>query len=1072
MKRYLGISFVTFCSLILVAGLAAAKQTNQVLHLTPETEQESPVVGDVEGTGAVPSKALQDTVWIADWNFDGGAGCTTAGWVQFDQRIFNDGSNHWVVNNSLADSFGISGNAAMLRNHNVCWDGDGYGNDADYSVIVKYRGSATVSFTYLSDTEPEYDYVLVEADSAGASEGRVNYAVNPKLVPDDFRTELARFDDLNMATASFSVPGATLPDFGQPATTHELYIRLTSDGAASDEDGIYESRWNAGLVIDNIVVTGALAYSENFEGALNPNVTLVNSAVATPFGIFARAFSHITDNDKCTEDPTCAWLGTDPLRIAFFPNMAFGPGSAVIRNWLDDIYVSPWVSLASTPSATGTVLSFRRFPGNLFAQGRIVQGWRVRAKLRTNNTDTTTLGDSIDCVSIWGHSQQFNSLDPFVWGTSFFDMTTNFSPLGKEIQVSFRNADWQHLTGIGPPATLNTGPGPFVDRVRIGRRVLTGPVFNVGIDTRTQAQDCFPTVVNGIVPGEHHSPDGNNIFGTCAFSYGTELGINSPGSPSIITGDSIKIDNIVDARGAGGVNLIKWYGAITSGPHTGKAPAPYTVSGGFFEVQPDSCRLAGTGAALQGQFFVDLDDTYFRGGDALKYFWYAGDAQGGRSSAPGGITNATGFPANATAAEVLTVGLYEVNYLPTINWDPAYLAAIAGHASGDIDPSPGQIANSSQKNCILYYQHVTSNRRSGPLNRTSFMYTLDRLGYRGYYDVYDVQGYGNTNNQLGGRANVAQCSRYALIIEDDQRSNLVPNIPDGNPANRDTEKVNQAQWYRDYLAQGASGLAGVATLWVVGETTAFEKSTNALFTTDMGLSTIVTDQGLNVNPNVSGLGSFTFTGGGVANFAGDVFALNGGCPTIRNYDGATNAGTAVMTHRYTFQASNGPGAIIMNKNVGAGWNTIWQGFGWFDIRNAFNTPPNSPNGTPDVRLMRKILNAALPVNCIRAESATDLPDEIDAPRVTSLHQNVPNPFNPTTTIKFDLSHDGNVKLQVFDVAGHLMRTLADQKMAKGFNQAVTWNGLDEKGLRVPSGVYFYQLVTDDYTATKKMVMLK
>jgi hypothetical protein len=123
--------------------------------------------------------------------------------------------------------------------------------------------------------------------------------------------------------------------------------------------------------------------------------------------------------------------------------------------------------------------------------------------------------------------------------------------------------------------------------------------------------------------------------------------------------------------------------------------------------------------------------------------------------------------------------------------------------------------------------------------------------------------------------------------------------------------------------------------------------------------------------------------------------------------------------------------------------------------------------------MQKILNGALPVNCIRAVNPTDGPDpEIDAPRVTSLHQNVPNPFNPTTTIKFDLARDGNVKLQVFDVAGHLVRTLADQKMAKGFNQAVTWNGLDEKGLRVPSGVYFYQLVTDDYTATKKMVMLK
>jgi hypothetical protein len=48
----------------------------------------------------------------------------------------------------------------------------------------------------------------------------------------------------------------------------------------------------------------------------------------------------------------------------------------------------------------------------------------------------------------------------------------------------------------------------------------------------------------------------------------------------------------------------------------------------------------------------------------------------------------------------------------------------------------------------------------------------------------------------------------------------------------------------------------------------------------------------------------------------------------------------------------------------------------------------------------------------------------------------------------------------------------DQKLTKGFNQAATWNGLDAQGLRVPSGVYFYQLVTEDYTATRKMVILK
>ena len=95
------------------------------------------------------------------------------------------------------------------------------------------------------------------------------------------------------------------------------------------------------------------------------------------------------------------------------------------------------------------------------------------------------------------------------------------------------------------------------------------------------------------------------------------------------------------------------------------------------------------------------------------------------------------------------------------------------------DPTPDELAASSQRNCILYYQHVTSSRRSGPTNATSFMRALNALGYEGDYDIFDPQGYGNTNNQLGAFARMEQCTGYQLIIEDDGRSQLTPNIPDG-----------------------------------------------------------------------------------------------------------------------------------------------------------------------------------------------------------------------------------------------------------------------------------------------------
>ncbi len=1050
-----------FVSLLASARVAIAVLPTEPLEHTPEASE----VDAVGNPGGPPtaSKVLGDTVWIADWTFDApGGGCTDAGWVKYDNRIVSDGSNCWSVDNRLSGTGGIVGNAAILSRHNLCWARDGYGNNWDYSIILKYSGvGATLSFDKVSDSEAGYDYVTVETDSLGLSESLVNLCLQPYYAnPAAWRTEI--LTGLSGYDPGSHIGPLVLTNFG--AGTHEVYIRFTADTGFSDEDGNWPTVHNAGLIVDNIIVTGGTAYSENFEGSLNANVTLANTASAAPFcaAPWVRLFSHITDNDKCTEDITCAWLGTDPLRTAFFLDMAFGPGQAVIHNWLDDIIVSPWVSLAATPGATATILSFRRLAANPFGTGAIVQGWRVRAKTKRDNTDTPAAGDSVDCIGLWGHANQFNSLGSFQWLTSLFNMTTNFTPAAREIQLSFRTVDWNvpslFVQGHAP-SPLNTGPGPYVDRIRIGRRVLTGPAIDVGSDTRTQAQDAFSTAQNSIVPGQHFSPDGANRFGTCAFSAAADLGNTTS---RLITGDSIYLNGVVDARGAGGVATVVFYGAIVAGPHAGKSPAPFTVGGnGFFAVAADSARN-NLGTVVANCWFVDLDDTYFRGGDQLDYFWAATDNAGGFASSPNGLT---ALPVSVAAAEIASDGLREVNFLPAINWDPAYVARIAADTHGDLDPSFGELANSTQANCILYYQKSNSARRTGPTQRTAFMYTLDRLGYAGHYDVYDVQGYGNTNNQLGGRANVAQCAAYALIIQDDGRSSLVPNVPDGVVSN--DNKINQAQWYRDYLTQGVSGLAGTATLWILGENTAFQKASNPLFTVDMGLSSIVNDQLVTVNPNVVGSASFTWAGGGVTSFVGDTFTLQGGCPSVRLYDGAIASGTAVVTHNYRSSTTSGTGAIVMNKNTALHWNTVWMGFGWFDIRDT-----GAP-GTPELALATKILNGAVPVGCQRSPTTGvgGDPTTDGLPAVTALHPNVPNPFNPVTEIRFDLAIRGPVALRVFDVVGRQVRALVNETRPAGRYRA-SWNGLDDAGARVASGIYFYRLDTPAFSASRKMVLLK
>jgi flagellar hook assembly protein FlgD len=91
--------------------------------------------------------------------------------------------------------------------------------------------------------------------------------------------------------------------------------------------------------------------------------------------------------------------------------------------------------------------------------------------------------------------------------------------------------------------------------------------------------------------------------------------------------------------------------------------------------------------------------------------------------------------------------------------------------------------------------------------------------------------------------------------------------------------------------------------------------------------------------------------------------------------------------------------------------------------------------------------------------------------MTYLSQNFPNPFNPSTIITFGLEAEGSVSLRVYDVSGRLVRVIVEGKRsARHYREA--WDGKDENGVAVASGVYFYRLTGGNYTHTRKMVLLR
>jgi predicted outer membrane repeat protein len=93
------------------------------------------------------------------------------------------------------------------------------------------------------------------------------------------------------------------------------------------------------------------------------------------------------------------------------------------------------------------------------------------------------------------------------------------------------------------------------------------------------------------------------------------------------------------------------------------------------------------------------------------------------------------------------------------------------------------------------------------------------------------------------------------------------------------------------------------------------------------------------------------------------------------------------------------------------------------------------------------------------------------PSLISEAGNYPNPFNPATTIRFALAQEGHTQVTVFDMAGHVVRTLVDRHLPAQFHQ-VEWMGQNDQGRAVATGVYFYRIVSGDSQVSGRMALVK
>ncbi|MCC7430171.1 right-handed parallel beta-helix repeat-containing protein [bacterium] len=115
----------------------------------------------------------------------------------------------------------------------------------------------------------------------------------------------------------------------------------------------------------------------------------------------------------------------------------------------------------------------------------------------------------------------------------------------------------------------------------------------------------------------------------------------------------------------------------------------------------------------------------------------------------------------------------------------------------------------------------------------------------------------------------------------------------------------------------------------------------------------------------------------------------------------------------------------------------------------------NPNYT--VNLLAVIVNAAENQNLV--------------PTVFSIEQNFPNPFNPVTNIKFGIPEKTFTRLAVYNILGQLVKIIVNKELTPSY-YTFRWNGTDESGKQVSSGIYFYQLKAENFSETKKMLLVK
>jgi hypothetical protein len=914
--------------------------------------------------------------------------------------------------------------------------------------------SVSISFDLYFKAVPEWPGFEVQWDSAGTIKTARTTPASP--IEDNDRCEVTH------VTTAFDIPRCAYigdqNDF--------IHLRLTAyDGTAEAPATEIDGKPQAILQIDNVAValngvqinTGTEASRvADFEGGNNGGWTISQ----TPFvGDFSKVITGFRDPDPCSENPT--------------PAMSFIDDATPPTNGAGDSTGGSQSSTWTYGVPGGWVVNYTGgLSGGTKELANEVWSPEILWDDPTTTSDDFDVGSAILRLSVWQHFPSMNGIF-WRWQVRSFDGTSWGPWSGDDWTDTFTAPLWvssdfeiRHFLPLRP-VKIQVALGVF-DMAREwevpGNDATPAPVFdNVAVlkvhggapemvALRSQLfQDSFS---NSGAIGSDPDAEASAVRFDCAWA------INSNPGRTPIAGDSISVYVVpvvpgTSVAGAPALSFVLFGNPLFETTRQvpdgvtaiGRTNAGWTIYAGSLPALPGPAGrvrfpfdIPGDGPARKGPLgFSEPDEPrFFFPGDELHFFIEARDSAGDTSILP---ADTSGFSVMGGYDRIFTV-----RALPSLRQDPG-----------------GQIV---QPGILVIDDSGSSHEREAAvraLSQNGFVEGMD-------FDVYMVQSpdsgagngigtpglHGATGNQLGG---------YRVILYT-SGATWFDTLSDGSHGNgNDLRTLNE--W---------SALSGERFIAYFGDKLARELYWTSSNSRSYLWDTMGVDyRGYNVADVIAGQVAPRVMPSGIVTgiFTTDYVSF-GGCPGLEVFDYVVpSSGSGAVTGHF-FSDSEGNGYMGVAASVWREYSVVAQGTTWRRVAvtfpYSFAAIRHGDMADGSGRSSRAVLLGEL-LHGFGLAAGANPTGLAPIQRRFALGQNFPNPFNARTRIVFELPELQRVRLLIFDLRGRLVRTLVDAELDAGVH-ATDFDGRDDGGISVASGVYVYRLETAEGKVKHRMALVR